>query len=87
MYLPARICCTTLAGTGRSDIERLNPLSSEVFGSNQSGTCGKPPCWLDDDGMLEATALQAAGNVLPGGKQDNGIVDRETGGGRLPKGV
>ena len=87
MYLPALICCTILAGTGRSDLERLSPLSSEVIGISQSGTRAKYLLSVDDDGALEVAALPVANTVPTGGKFDNWIAERESGGGRVPNGV
>ena len=87
MYLPALICCTVLAGTRRSDIERLSPLSSEVIGISQSGTRAKHLLSVDDDGALEVAALLVANTVPAGGKFDNWIADRESGGRRVPNGV
>ena len=88
MYLCALlICCTTVAGTGRSEIERLNPLSTEVISISQSGTCAQYLWSVDDDGALAVAALPVANIVPPGGKFDNWVAERESGGGRVPNGV
>ena len=46
--LPARICWTSRAGTGRTDIERLRSLDDAAPGSNQSLGKRPPNSWCDE---------------------------------------
>ena len=84
--LPAWTCCTSLAGTGRVDIERLR--SPDAPGKHQS----KPPdCPSSCGGTVCITGvdtLQATGGSTPvADVLEIWIEERDAGGGRDPKGV
>ena len=87
-YFPDQISCTSLAGTGHDDMERLKSSFPDTLGSVNSGTTICPNCEWGSTGMVNVCMLHVIGdtNLVIAGL-DNWIEARDAGEGSDPKGV
>ena len=87
-YFPDWIWRTSLAGTGRDDMERLRSSLLDVSGHDHSGTADRPTGRWGAKGMDNVGAPQATGDTTPVAEEpDSWIEARDAGGGRDPRGV
>ena len=87
-YLPDQIWCTSLAGTGRDDIERLRSPLPDPLGNNQSGIATCPTCGWNAKGRDDVGTPGVTEDPTPVAEEsDSWIEARDAGGGRDPRGV